>query len=62
MKYILTARGNSLSGKEEFSTLLKLTKGELNLDPRDLDDAAKGAELIKRILSNLWQLSSGIIE
>lgn len=42
--------------------LVKETRGVLKLVPEDVPDSTKGAETIKRILSNLGQISQGISE
>ena len=62
MKYILTGSGCNLTGKEDFPKLLKLTQKSLKLDPSDIDSNAKGRDLIKRMLSNLGQIVSGLNE
>ena len=42
--------------------LVKEARGVLNLVPENVPDSAKGAETIKRMLSNMGQISQGIAE
>lgn len=44
------------------SRLVKEARGVLKLVPEDIPDSAKGVEIIKRMLSNLGQISQGIAE
>lgn len=46
----------------DVSRLVKEARGVLKLVPEDIPDSAKGAETIKRMLSNLGQISQGIAE
>ncbi|HBZ35914.1 MAG TPA: hypothetical protein DEO33_05820 [Rikenellaceae bacterium] len=46
----------------DVTRLVKETRGVLKLVPEDIPDSAKGAETIKRMLSNLGQISQGIAE
>ncbi len=60
MKTILVKQGQNLSGKENFPSLVKLTQKAIKLDPNEVKSTAKSNDLIKRTLSNLGQLTSGI--
>lgn len=60
MKTILEKQGQNLSGKEDFPSLVRLTQKAIKLDPSEVESTAKGSDLIKRTLSNLGQLTSGI--
>lgn len=62
MKTILIERGETLTNREDFPTLVKLTRKSLKLDSRDVDANAKSSDLIKRTLSNLGQLALCINE
>ncbi len=46
----------------DVTRLVKEARGVLKLVPEDVPDSAKGAETIKRMLSNLGQISQGIAE
>ncbi len=46
----------------DVTRLVKETRGALKLVPEDIPDSAKGAEIIKRMLSNLGQVSQGLAE
>ncbi|MGB5055363.1 MAG: abortive infection family protein [Nitrospirales bacterium] len=61
LKTILEGFGEE-SGKDDLPKLLKRTQHILKLDPSDIDPSAKGAEITKRILSNLGQVVTGINE
>lgn len=61
LKSILEAKGESV-GKEDLPQLLKRTQKVLKLDPSEIDNSAKGAEVVKRTLSNLGQVVTGIDE
>jgi len=50
------------AGHEDLPELLKCAQKKLKLDPSDVDSGTKGHEIIKRTLSNLGQLVSGINE
>jgi hypothetical protein len=47
---------------EDIPSLLKKVQKALNLAPDDIDNAKRGSELIKRILSNLGAIATGIAE
>lgn len=61
-KTILTERNCLPAGKPELPQLIKETLRELRLLPDDIPDSAKGAETIKRMLSNLGAIVSGLAE
>lgn len=61
LKNILEANGETVE-REELPQLLKRTQKILKLDPSDIAETARGAELIKRTLSNLGQVITGIGE
>lgn len=46
----------------DVTRLVKEARGVLKLVPEDIPDSAKGAETIKRMLSNLGQISQGVAE
>lgn len=61
-KTILAERGKPVSGTPDVSTLTKDTLKELKLVPEGVHDAARGADVIKRILSNLGTIGNGLAE
>lgn len=61
-KTILSERGKLVSGSPEISTLTKDTLKELKLVPEGIPDAARGADVIKRLLSNLGTIGNGLAE
>ncbi len=61
MKCILEAHGESV-GKEDLPTLLKRTRKILKLDPSEFDETRKGGKIVKRTLSSLGQIVTGIDE
>lgn len=61
-KTILAERGKPVSGTPDVSTLTKETLKELKLVPEGIPDAARGAEVIKRLLSNLGTIGNGLAE
>jgi hypothetical protein len=61
-KTILTERGHAISKGTDIPTLVKTTLKELRLVPEDVPDASKGAETIKRLLSNLGTVTQGLAE
>lgn len=61
-KTILAERGKSISGTPDMPTLTKETFKELKLVPDGVPDAAKGGEVIKRLLSNLGTVGNGLAE
>lgn len=61
-KTILAERGKSITGTPDVSTLTKATFKELKLVPEDVPDAARGGDVIKRLLSNLGTICNGLAE
>jgi hypothetical protein len=61
LKTILTIN-NEVVGKEDFTDLLKRVQKLLDLDPQNVSPNTKGAEIVKRTLSNLGQVIKGIDE
>jgi len=61
-KTILEKRGKGISRTPNISSLTKATLKELNLVPENIPDAARGADIIKRLLSNLGTISHGLAE
>lgn len=61
-KTILSARGQEISGTPDIPTLTKATLKELNLVPEGVPNAARGADVIKRLLSNLSTVGHGLAE
>ncbi len=61
-KTILAERGKKIDGTPDIPTLTKATLRELNLVPEGIPNAAKGASVIKRLLSNLSTIGHGIAE
>ncbi|MCW5284315.1 abortive infection family protein [Verminephrobacter eiseniae] len=61
-KTILAECGKPISGTPDVSTLTKETLKELKLVPEGVPDAARGADVIKRLLSNLGTIGNGLAE
>ncbi len=61
-KTILAERGKPVEGTPDVSTLTKATLKELKLVPEGVPDAARGADVIKRLLSNLGTIGNGLAE
>jgi len=61
-KTILAVRGVAISGTPDIPTLTKATLKELNLVPEGVPNAARGADVIKRLLSNLSTVGHGLAE
>lgn len=61
-KTILAERGKPVAGAPDVSTLTKETLKELRLVPEGIADAARGADVIKRLLSNLGTIGNGLAE
>jgi hypothetical protein len=59
---ILADYGLTADAGWDITRLVKEARGVLKLVPEDIPDSAKGAETIKRMLSNLGQISQGIAE
>lgn len=57
-KTILKERGKSVSGTPDIPTLTKETLKELKLVPDGVPDAARGADVIKRLLQNLGTIGN----
>lgn len=63
LKTILDGTGVQYDARsEDIPSLLKKVQKALNLAPDDIDNAKRGSELIKRILSNLGTIATGIAE
>lgn len=61
-KTILCERGREISGTPDIPTLTKATFKELKLVPEDVPNAARGADVIKRLLSNLSTVGHSLAE
>jgi hypothetical protein len=61
-KTILAERRQEISGTPDISTLTKATFKQLNLVPEGIPNSARGAEVIRRILSNLSTVGHGLAE
>lgn len=61
-KTILAERGKPAKGTEDVLELVKAARAELKLLPDDVPNAAKGADTIKRLLSNLATIAQGLAE
>ena len=61
-KTILSERGKEISGTPDIPTLTKATLKELNLVPEEVPNAAHGADVIRRLLSNLSTVGYGLAE
>ncbi len=61
-KTILAERGKPVVGTPDVSTLTKATLKELKLVPESVPDASRGADVIKRLLSNLGTIGNGLAE
>lgn len=61
-KTILADAGIAADPSWDLPRLAKEARGVLRLVPEDVPNSAKGAEVVKRILSNLAQVSVGIAE
>jgi hypothetical protein len=61
-KTILAERGKPILGTPDVSTLTKETLKTLKLVPEGIPDAARGADVIKRLLSNLGTIGNGLAE
>ena len=61
-KTILSERGKPVTGTPDVSTLTKETLKELKLIPEGIHDATRGADVIKRLLSNLGTIGNGLAE
>lgn len=61
-KTILDDRGQTPPSSVDLPKLVKLVMKELKLLPDDIPDTAKGAETIRRLLSNLSSVAQGLAE
>jgi hypothetical protein len=61
-RMVLADYGIQSESSWDISRLVKEARAVLRLVPEDIPDSAKGAEVVKRVLSNLGQLSQGIAE
>lgn len=61
-KTILSERGKPVTGTPDVSTLTKETLKELKLIPEGIHEASRGADVIKRLLSNLGTIGNGLAE
>lgn len=61
-KTILESRGIAYGKSDDLPRLAKATFGVLRQLPDDVPDATKGAEIIKRTLSNLASVVQGLVE
>lgn len=61
-KTILSERGKPVSGTPDVSTLTKETLKELKLIPDGVPEARRGADVSKRLLSNLGTIGNGLAE
>lgn len=61
-KTILAERGKSLPGKPDVPELTKATLKELKLVPDSIEDAARGSDVVKRLLQNLGTIGNNLAE
>ena len=61
-KTILLERGQDISGTPDIPTLTKATLKQLNLVPEGVSNSVRGADVIKRLLSNLSTIGHGLAE
>ena len=61
-KTILADIGHETDPNWDVTRLVKETRGKLRLVPEGISDSAKGAEVVKRVLSNLGQIAQGVAE
>jgi hypothetical protein len=61
-KTILAERGKPVRGTPDLSTLTKVTLKELNLVPEGVSEAARGSDVVRRILQNLGAIGNGLAE
>src|SRR5262249_3675379 len=61
-KTILAERGKPVAGTPDVSTLTKETLKELRLVPEGIPEAARGADVIKRLLNNLGTIGNCLAE
>jgi len=61
-KTILEERGIQFGEHEEITKLVKATRNALGLVPDNIPESAKGAEIIRRLLSNFGSIGQGLGE
>lgn len=61
-KSILSERNIEIPKNDDITELVKTVRKSLVLLPEDIDDSAKGADIIRRVLSNLGTVAQGIAE
>ncbi len=61
-KTILKERGGNIDGNIDLPQLVKKASKELELTPDDIPDKAKAVNTIRKLLSNLASITSGIAE
>jgi hypothetical protein len=61
-KTILAERGETVDDSADVPTLTKMTFKTLQLVPAEVPDNARGADIIKRLLSNLATVGHGLAE
>jgi len=61
-KTILEERGIQFDEHDDIAKLVKKTRKALGLVPDNIPDSAKGAEIIRRLLSSLGSISQGLGE
>lgn len=61
-KTILRECDETASGSVDLPQLVKQVREKLDLLPQDIPEKAKGAETIKRVLSNLGTVAQGLAE
>jgi len=62
LKTILAGKGITVNSGDDIPQLLKAVQKSLELAPDDIEDAKRGADTIRRTLSNLGQIVVGISE
>ena len=61
-KTILSERKIAIGNSDDIPKLVKATVKELKLTPKDIPDTAKAADSIRKLLSNLATVASGVAE
>lgn len=61
MKTVLMSFGDD-DCKEDLPKLLKKVQKNLKLDPSEIHESVKGADIVRRVLSNLGQVVTGVYE
>ena len=61
-KTILAERGIEIKGTPDIPMLTKTTLKELKLVPEGVPNASRGADVVKRLLSNLGTIGNGLAE